>query len=109
MDFRKSLVLLLEKKEKRGDYSSALQYPSILNEMVKGFVRLRSSSPTVAIPISICNITYSSPFGESIALNKLAKEGLEILAQTLAGKGIYRRQTPAMHPGKLSQSKEIYR
>ena len=65
-------------------------------------------SPTVAIPIYILNITYSSPSGESAALNRPTKEWLKIWAQTLAGKGIYRRQTLAMHLGKLSQSKERY-
>ncbi len=74
--------------------------------MLKGFVRLRSFSLAVAIPISIWNIKYSSPLEESIALNGLAKEGLKILAQTLAQKGIYRRQTLDMHPGKLSQSQK---
>lgn len=50
--------------------------------LFEGFVRLRSFSPTVGIPISIL-----SPFRESIAVNKLAKRGLKILAQTQQERG----------------------
>lgn len=100
--------LTFRKKNTWKEYSSGLRYPSFLNEMLKGFVRLRNFIPNIAVPISIWNITYSIPFGKPIALNRLAKEGLEILAQALAGKRTYRKKATDMHLGKLSQSKEKY-
>lgn len=75
--------------------------------MLKGSVRLKSYfSPTVAIPISIlkCNIFYS-PFGESVAVNILAKEGLKILPQTLAGKGDFWKANSSHAPWEIKSVK----